>query len=117
MKLSICKNSILLFFLIVFFNNKNSHSQGHVSSIPTKYKFLTITNWLVASPIENNTISNKIGYKEDFLVDIGGETSPIIVQDKKFKTPDGKYNTFKFQSWKTGYIDLTDLYGKPTDFN
>jgi len=112
---------ILPIVLIALFYN-NSLAQKHITSIPVNGDIVTLHNWLVTAPIANNYSQNGIntknfqnGFSKDFLIDIGGETSAKIVALKEFKTPDGKTNKFKLHSWRTDYINLTDLFGNPSD--
>ena len=99
---------------ILFFCNYVK-AQEYSTLFPNNGTILTIKNWLVLDSIPNNSISITNGYSQDFLVAIGGELTPNIEDSKKFKTPDGNFNSFQLHSWKTDYIDLTDLFGKPTD--
>ena len=99
----------------VIFLVNTVNAQKHSTFIPATRTITTVQNWLVSDSIPNNTARITNGYSQDYLVTIGGESNPEIQDSKKFGTPDGSINKFQFHSWKTDYIDLTDLFGKPTD--
>ena len=97
-------------------------AQNHVTHIPLNGKIVTISNWLVANPLPSTFALDGIksgqmldGFSKDFLTSIGGEQSPKIKVNEKFNTPDGKNSSFFQHTWKSFYLDLTDLFGKPSD--
>jgi hypothetical protein len=111
-----------LIFLIIFLSFNISTSQKYSTHIPVNGKIITMHNWLVAKPMPSRFYKNtkqKSGLQDsfsiDFLQSIGGESSPNIIPDKKFNTPDGNESSFFHQSWKSDYIDLTLLFGEPSE--
>lgn len=107
--------------LIVLFWMSTSFAQSYKTVIPAHGDKVTISDWLVTDPIDNHSKVqgidqlDKEGYHKDFLIALGGETNPKIVASKKFEMPNGTYNMFNFHSWKEDYLDLTELFGNPTD--
>jgi len=97
-------------------------AQSHVTHIPKNVKIASITNWLVSKPLPSTFYldgkeSEQMldGFSTDFLISIGGEEAPSIKVNETFNTPDGKNGSFFQHSWQNSYIDLTDLFGKPSD--
>lgn len=114
--------SLATLFLILLLSYATFFAQSHVTHIPLNGKIVTIRNWLVSKPLPSTFYQDGIkseqyldGFSKDFLVSIGGELSPNIKANKIFSTPDGKNSSFTFHSWKSSYLDLTDLFGRPSD--
>ncbi len=114
--------TFLVLFVLLLLTYGTTIAQNHVTQIPLDGKIETISNWLVSKPlpstfkldgIESNEMID--GFSKDFLTSIGGEESPKIKANKKFNTPDGKSSSFSQHTWKSFYLDLTDLFGKPSD--
>lgn len=117
----IIRRTNIYFMLILLFLSANSlNAQSYTTQIPKNNKITTIHNWLVSKPMPNvfypkGATKAQYGFSYDFLEIIGGEKSPVIVPEKNFKTPDGKENRFEPHAWETDYLDLTKLYGRPSD--
>ncbi len=115
--------TILTLLLVVFFTTFDStFSQSHNTKIPNDGNFTTINNWLITKPLPSTFYLDGIkseqmldGFSTDFLTTIGGEQLANIEVNKKFNTPDGKTNSFFQHTWETNYIDVTDLFGQPSD--
>jgi len=111
-----------LLFLIIFLSFNLISSQKYNTDIPVNGKIITVHNWLVAKPMPSKFYDKKQqktglqdSFSKDFLQSIGGESSPDIVPNKRFNTPDGENSNFFQHSWKGDYIDLTVLFGEPSD--
>ncbi len=108
--------SALTFLLVMTIVN----AQQAPVKINKKFKIVTLKSFLVSKPVPDlftpkGKSEEVYVYNEDYLKDIGGEASPAIVAGKEFETPDGKKNSFKPHTWKGDYLDLTELYGRPSD--
>ncbi len=110
----------LLVFLTLF--STITFAQKLYTHIPDKCKIVTVHEWLIAEPMPSkyypggkNQLGAKDGFLKDFLISIGGESSPTIVSNEKFKTPDGNSSSFFPHVWQSDYIDLTDLFGRPSN--
>lgn len=110
--------SVILFILLY----SETNGQNHITQIPSKIEIVTIHDWLVSNPIPSHFYENDLkaakllnGYAIDFLTSIGGEKSPKITPDENFNAPDGKSYKFFYHSWESKYIDLTELFGRPSD--
>lgn len=107
-----------LIFVFSVFICGSSVAQKYNTSIPDNGKIVSIYNWLITSPIlsiESNEKNTHAAYPKDYLTSIGGEVSPKVQPEKIFKTPDGKNNSFKFYTWESDYINLTDIFGRPAN--
>ncbi len=118
----IYKTRLSLTFIIIILNLNANIAQESIIHINKNIKIISILNWLVTNPMPSqyyptDTNHDKLqdGFMEDFLTSIGGEKSPKIIPEKFFKTPNGKTNVFVNHAWKTDYIDLTELFGNPSD--
>lgn len=115
-------NNLVVFFVFLHLIYSISLAQDHVTQIPVNGKIETISNWLVSKPLPSTfklggIKSNEMldGFSTDFLTSIGGEESPDIKVNEKFATPDGKNSFFVQHTWQSSYLDLTDLFGTPSD--
>ena len=111
---------LVSFVIIISYNFTNS--QSYTTSIPHNGEIVTVSNWLVAKPMQSKYFKDKQqqsrplnGFSKDFLYSIGGESSPNIVPNQKFTTPDGSESSFFMHSWNEDYIDLTELFGEQSD--
>ena len=114
------KNKKLSLLSIVLMAMTFVHAQRSETKINKKFKIVTIKSFLVSKPVPDMfTPEGKSDgvylFNNDYLKAIGGEKSPSIVEGKEFEMPDGKKNSFKRHTWKENYLDLTKLYGKPSD--
>jgi sialidase-1 len=116
------KVRIVVIFLSVFFSFNLISSQKYNTAIPINGNIVTVRDWLVAKPMPSKYYKNaqqkngmQDSFSKDFLKAIGGETTPTVIPNKKFNTPDGNGSSFFEQSWKSEYIDLTELFGEPSD--
>ena len=115
----IIKISLLILLTLL---TKIAFAQKLDTHIPDNGKIVTVHKWFIAEPMPSkyypsgkNQLGAKDGFLNDFLISIGGESSPTIVSNKKFKTPDGDSSNFFPHVWQNDYIDLTDLFGRPTN--
>ena len=121
-KITLAKH-LSFIFLFVFTVAHSIFAQEKVIAGNNKDEnIVTIYKWLVTKPMpshyytsENNKKKLLDGFNKDFLSSIGGEKSPLVKEEYKFTTPDGKINSFTKHTWKSDYIDLTELFGKPSD--
>jgi|LWDU01.1.fsa_nt_gi hypothetical protein len=109
---------LLLLFTLFNFVTK---AQIPITNILNNGGIITVVDWLVSEPMTSNSYENgynkiktKDNFLKDFLISIGGEKSPIIVVREPFKTPDGNSSTFFHHNWQNDYLDLTDLFGRPS---
>ena len=98
----------------------NLNAQEHQVKFKKNFGIVTVRSFLVTKPMSDEFRPEsggevKYGFDHDFLVSIGGEANPDIVAGKPFTTPDGKQNSFTPHSWDDDYIDLTKLFGRPSN--
>jgi hypothetical protein len=104
--------------------------------------FTALSEWLVAGPFPSPDISSTItsdrpttdmtireylewqatmsrvphlrGYSTDYLKELGGELKARPREGTKVKDPDGETVIFRSYKWDTDYIDLTEIFGRPS---
>lgn len=110
---------LFLSYLLVF---SQLNAQDYITHIPQNGKVVTVHDWLVSKPMSSNLYINhnkgeKLydGFETDILTSLGGEELANIIESSQFKTPDGKINYFTYHTWQSDYIDLTKLFGNPSD--
>jgi len=80
---------------------------------------VTVRTWLVAGPISNPDLAaprgnwpDMAGFNKDLLSGSGGEAACRASVGTRVVAPDGREYAFARRTWNTGYIDLTELYGR-----
>ena len=103
-----------------------AHAGAAFASTPvTEYDpdgVTSLRSWIVAGPFPSTDLRNqsysswpkRTGFDADFLQELGGEAAARPEHRTEIQSPDGRTIRFREYVWNTRYVDLTEIFGRPS---